>query len=485
MKYDIVIIGGGLGGLTAGAKLSKEGKKVLLIEQHDRPGGCATTFKRGDYIMEVGLHEMDGPSPTDIKTKLFNELDVFKNVSFLELPEFYHFISGKTEITIPHNPEKAAEKLKEVFPEENQGIDAFYSYILYPKKRTLVPDAPADKSLGEYLDSIINNEKLKFVILGNLGYFHDDPYSLSLGYYSAAQVRYFNNGGSFIRGGSQQLSNHLATYINEHGGEVILNHLVTGLIIEEGRLRGVKYKKRRASDNEILKAYGDEIVVNSSLPGLAELLPEKEGSLLKTEIGPLKPGASLLTLYFGFKSYLRDIGHKHYCIFVYDESVKSQADILKNNMGDYDKRNFTFVDYGQVDSGLAPEGKSTGALCCTDYLSLWENLTEEEYKSKKEEVARIYLGRLEKLIPGISAVTEYYEVATPRTVKRYTLNPGGAVYGFEQRPFKQPVDVTRIFDNLHIASAWGKTGGGFSGAIYGGYLCAINILRKRQSGMSA
>ncbi len=83
---------------------------------------------------------------------------------------------------------------------------------------------------GEFLDSIIHNEMLKLVLLGNLGYFHDDPYSLSLGYYSAAQVRYFNNGASFIKGGSQQLSNHLADYINEHGGDVILNHLVTGLV---------------------------------------------------------------------------------------------------------------------------------------------------------------------------------------------------------------------------------------------------------------
>ncbi len=55
------VIGAGLGGLTAGAKLSREGKKVLLIEQHDRPGGYATTFKRGDFILEVGLHEMYGP----------------------------------------------------------------------------------------------------------------------------------------------------------------------------------------------------------------------------------------------------------------------------------------------------------------------------------------------------------------------------------------------------------------------------------------
>ena len=59
-NFDVIIIGGGLGGLTAGAKLAKEGKKVCLIEQHSIPGGCATTFKRKDFIMEVGLHEMDG-----------------------------------------------------------------------------------------------------------------------------------------------------------------------------------------------------------------------------------------------------------------------------------------------------------------------------------------------------------------------------------------------------------------------------------------
>ncbi len=135
----------------------------------------------------------------------------------------------------------------------------------------------------------------------------------------------------------------------------------------------------------------------------------------------MKPGASLLTVYFGFKNYLRNIGHKHYCIFVYDGSVKSQADILKNNRGDYNKRNFTFVDYGQVDSQLAPAGKSTGALCCTDYLCDWENLSKEEYRSKKEEVAAIFTRRLEKLIPGISAEIEYSEVGTPSD--RKTLHP--------------------------------------------------------------
>ena len=82
MKYDAIIIGAGLGGLTAGATLAKRGSKVLLIEQHTIPGGCATTFKRKDYIVEVGLHEMDGLDKNDSKTRVFEELGVFKGVEF-------------------------------------------------------------------------------------------------------------------------------------------------------------------------------------------------------------------------------------------------------------------------------------------------------------------------------------------------------------------------------------------------------------------
>ncbi len=70
-------------------------------------------------------------------------------------------------------------------------------------------------------------------------------------------------------------------------------------------------------------------------------------------------------------------------------------------------------------------------------------------------------------------------MATPYTIKRYTLNPDGAVYGFAQTPGKKVIDASKLPDNIHFASAWGKTGGGFSGAICGGYICAITLLRKK------
>jgi all-trans-retinol 13,14-reductase len=479
MKYDVIIIGAGLGGLTAGAKLAREGIKVLLIEQHGVPGGCATTFKRGPFTLEVGLHEMDGPSQHDMKTRIFRELEVSDNVTFIKLPEFYHFVSDHINITIPHDTAAVIKTLKDKFPLEVIGIDAFFNQILSPKKKPAENDNINKLSLGEFLDSIILDEYLKLVLLGNLGYFHDDPYSISLAYYSVAQGSYFKGGASYIKGGSQKLSDHLAGYIQRHGGTVILNHIVTGLIIDNYKLKGVIYKNKKSPSSEPIFEFADEIIANAAIPNIADLLPGEYGLKLKNEIRNQKPGASLLTIYFGFRNSLREIGHTHYSTFVFDETVRTQSDIINNNKGDFENRSFTFVDYGQIDSGLAPEGKSVGALCCIDYLTDWENMTVEEYNKKKEAVAKIYIGRLEKLIPGISAEIEYYEVGTPATIKRYTLNPGGAVYGFAQVPGKPAVDTSYIFDNLHFASAWGNTGGGFSGAIYSGLLCAFNILRKK------
>jgi phytoene dehydrogenase-like protein len=481
MNYDIIVIGGGLGGLTAGAKLAREGKKVLLIEQHSQPGGCATTFKRGDFTLEVGLHEMDGPSPRDMKTRIFNELEVTDNVEFIRIPEFYRFINERISITVPHNPTEATAILKEAFPSEGEGIDAYFNQILNPKRKTADNEPIADRSLGDFLDSIIKNEDLKLVLLGNLGYFHDDPYTLSLTYYTVAQGSYYNGGASFIKGGSQMLSDHLAKYINNHGGEVLLNHIATGIVEENGKLVGVKYRNKKAISNGDITAYSNEIVANAAMESIADFLPKTYSEKLKIEIGKQKPGASLLTIYFGFKGNLKDIGNNYYSTFVFDGSIKTQADIKKNNGDNFSRKSFTFIDYGQIDSGLAPEGKSVGAICCIDYLSDWEHLSKAEYKSKKKEVAKIFIERLEKILPGITNQIVFYEVGTSATIKRYTLNPGGAVYGFAQVPSKPAIEPSVVPDNLHFASAWGKTGGGFSGAIYGGYLTAFNILRKRSS----
>ncbi|MFC2081051.1 phytoene desaturase family protein [Bacteroidota bacterium] len=478
MGYDVIVIGGGLGGLTAGAKLAKEGRRVLLIEQHDRPGGCATTFKRKDFTMEVGLHEMDGLHPRDMKTRIFRDLGVFDEVTFLKVPEFYRFVNGRYDFVMPHDPELAIDSLIGEFPSEEEGIRAFFERIMNAREYIKKSAGDAEGNVGEYLDSIIRDEDLKLILLGNLGYFHDDPYTLSLNYYAIAQGSYYAGGGNFIQGGSQVLSNFLARSIEKQGGKVLLKHMVTDILLEGEQVVGVEYCVAGKGDQSTLQALGKDIILNASIPSLLNFsLPEDYLVGLKKDLTAREIGASLLTVYFGFNKSLKEIGSGNYSYFLYDPSVSGQPDIKSNNCGAFEERSFTFVDYGQVDSRMAPEGKSVGAVCCIDYPDQWEGLSKENYRQKKEDVAQVFIGRLEAFLPGFRNAVEFYEVGTSLTVERYTLNPKGAVYGFTQSPERVVLDEISTLPGLHFASAWSKIGGGFSGAIFNGYMCAIKILR--------
>ena len=122
MKYNTIVIGGGLAGLTAGATLAKFGKKVLLLEQHHKPGGCATTFKRGDFIIEVGLHEMCGLEKDGALLQLFDMLEVDQQVEFLQVPELYAVHSDQEKFVFPHTYTAASKALIDKYPEEEKGI---------------------------------------------------------------------------------------------------------------------------------------------------------------------------------------------------------------------------------------------------------------------------------------------------------------------------------------------------------------------------
>ncbi len=479
MQYDVIIIGAGLGGLTAGAKLAKEGKSVLLLEQHDRPGGCATTFKRKDFTMEVGLHEMDGLHPGDIKNRVFADLGISDRVEFLQVPEFYRFINDRYDLVVPHDPEEAKAILKSSFPDQEKGIDDYFYHVLNAKRVMVAHRNEPDKSVGAFLDEIISNEDLKLVLLGNLGYFHDDPYTLSWIYYLTAQGSYYGGRANFIKGGSQQLSNALSNIITENGGTVKLNHLATSIDYKGGKPVGVTCQKTRDKEKEKLSDSATHIIANAAVPNLAEtLLSKQDGKKVADTITRNKIGASLLTVYYGFKKSLKEVGNRHYSTFIYDGTVGSQKDILANNHSDFSTRSFTFVDYSQVDADLAPGGKSVGAVCAVDYPEDWENLERDEYNRMKADVADIITSRCEKIIPGFRDAVEYVEVATSLSVKRFTRNPEGAVYGFAQNPGKSTEYLSALPENIHIASAWGKFGGGFSGSILSGYMTAMDLLRK-------
>jgi len=501
MQYDVIIIGSGLAGLAAGAKLSKSGKKVLIIEQHNIVGGCATTFKRKEYTFEVSLHELNGLAKTEQLYNLYQDLGALENLTFLKIPEFYRLIGADIDIVIPDDADQLKNILLKKFPYEKKGILQYFKVIKnihdeafrLPKndviQKILTPLFPLlyrnvvfnmRKSVGEFLDSIIEDQTLKLILLGNLIYYHDDPYSMSMIFFSVAQSSFFS-GSHYIQGGSQKLANYIAGIITSNGGEVLTRHLVTKIITENGTATGVEYKLNKKTVLETQKAFAKYIIANSAVPNVVkELLPEEKVIKIKKDIETLCLSPSLLNVYIGFKTTLAKYGVKHYSTIILDESCKTPKNIHPNFKGDFSKRNFIFVDYGQIDSKLAPEDKTVGSICTSDYLSDWENLSDDAYKIKKNEVGEILIERLNKIYPGIKDAVDRYEIGTAKTIKRYTMNPGGSVYGFAQIPNqagKNRFSHESEIENLFFASAWTQPGGGFGAALGSGYKDA-KYLRK-------
>jgi phytoene dehydrogenase-like protein len=501
MNYDSIIIGAGLGGLIAAAKLTKAGQKVLVLEQHYLVGGCATTFQRKKFTMEVGLHELDGFGENSFKKKIFDELGVFDEVEFVRLPEFYRTLWKNTDFVFPENHEEAKARLKDEFPEETAAIEKYFRFVFgLGKEIDNLPRTKMQKRIkeplfplfypklvrstlntaGGFMDKLFHDKRLKMILLSNASYYHDDPHDLSLFYFAAGQNSYYSNGGYFIKGGSQKLSDYLMNYIRRQGGEVLLRKEVTSIITENGNAVGVSYrdeKKKGAAEKQV---YANQIIANAAVPQVAQKLLQGEEALrLQEKTANMKPGPSILTVYLGFKKPPKEIGNKVYSTFVIDESVQDTKDILANAHAGFDKRSFVFVDYGMIDSGLAPEGKATGSVCVMDYAADWKNLDKKAYEQKKEEAARILISRLDKVIPGIEKIIEYQEVGTPLTIEHYTFNTDGTPYGYAQslnQTARKRLPVKSIIPGLYFASAWSSPGGGFTGAILSGYTCALRVL---------
>jgi len=482
---NITIIGAGLGGLTSGALLAKDGHKVTLLEQHNIVGGCATTFKRkGGFICEVGLHEMDGVYTNSQIKKIFDKLDVYNNIEFVKPNEFFSVVTKNGTFVMPDDFQEAQSRLTKKFPHEHKGIKEYfklistiskeletlqsaswYHYLLFPLLFSNILRYK-NKTVTEVLDKIIKNDELKLIINTNVQYYNDTPDTLSFLLHSVAQYSYYSGGGWFIKGGSQKLSDYLAKVITDNGGEII-----TKANVIKCDSNHVTYIKKKT-----------QITLNSDII-ISNLSPAQTYALFQQEYTETKEIAnSLLTIYIGFSKNLKEVyGKKPYSNFIFDEidSVNDYNAMLKK---DITERGFVFVDYSQVDSELTEESnKSFGVICLSDFIEEWQDLNEDEYKIKKQDLLSKALSKLEMYYPNIKELVEYAEVGTAKTVQRYIKTPKGTAYGYKPTPkqfFKIPKVRSDKITNLYFVGQW-VIAGGFSPAISSGGICYDAISNKK------
>jgi phytoene dehydrogenase-like protein len=151
--YDAIVIGAGNGGLTAAASLAKEGHKVLLLEKHNIPGGCATSFIRGRFEFEVALHQLSGLGLPEFPGPLrgvLKRLGVIDKIEFVQQKNLYRIVvPGQMDITLKAERAAIEETLFERFPAEKEGIKKFfdlvYAFSMEPGKISIVFQAGVKK----------------------------------------------------------------------------------------------------------------------------------------------------------------------------------------------------------------------------------------------------------------------------------------------------------------------------------------------------
>ncbi len=466
MKH-ITIIGGGLGGLTAGALLSKDGFSVTLLEQHNIIGGCATTFQRkGGFTCEVGLHEMDGVFTNPNIIKIFDKLDVYKNVEFKKPQEFFKVHTKYGEFVMPNGLENGKNVLKEKFVNERDAIDEYFrivvsisncflrlsnlkwhQYLLFPF--IFYPIIKyKNKTVSEVLNNLTQNEELKLILNANVQYYNDTSDTLSFLLHAVAQSSYYQGGGHFIKGGSYKLSEYLGSIIKNNGGEVITKAMVF-----------------EATKNSVTYTYKNEKITKSTDIIISNISPYDTYKLFDISYNEVKQIAnSITTIYFGFNQNLKSIyGQNGYSNFIFT-----------------DEKPFVFVDYSQIDSGLTGSDKSFGSICFCDELSNWDKLDEAEYRQKKEQLLESYLCKLNSYYPNIKQYIEFSEVSTPKTIAHYIKTPNGTAYGYkptQKQFFKIPKVKSHKIDNLYFVGQF-VIAGGFSPSLMSGLICYENIVKE-------
>jgi len=327
--YDVIVIGSGMGGMTAAAMLSKLGQRVLVLEQHYVPGGFTHEFnrkgsKRG-WNWDVGVHAVGEVTHHTMPGRILAELTEGRLV-WESLGDTYDEFTfpGDVQVGFPNNPKQFRENLVATFPEGKAAIDEYLGLVKdvaggmrnYYLARTLPSwTAPVlDRTLGRkankwlgvttanVLDRLTTDPKLKMLLAAQWGYYGSTPSKSSFAM-QALVTKHFLHGGYYPRGGSGAIAKELLRTVADAGGWTRIRADVQEILIENGKAVGVRLPEGEViRAPRIVSAAGVQATVRNLLPD------EQRRAPWARSIEQLKPAPCHVCLYLGFKGDIRDGG---------------------------------------------------------------------------------------------------------------------------------------------------------------------------------
>ena len=512
-KFDAVVIGAGNGGLVSACKLALEGKKTLLVEKHNIPGGSATSFVRGRFEFEASLHELCGISPFaggGTLKKTFDELGVSDKMDWIPLHEAFRTITINDEknidYTLPVGREPFIDKVEEYCPGSREistklfdlieEIDAAIDYLgtIENFSMNIITDMfgkygnfldTASYSVNEVFDTLNVPKTVRDCFGGYWLYLGTNLDELSFIHYATMFSSYIIGGPVIPKDRSHNISSALVNRFEELGGEVRFNTEAKRIIVKNNRVCGVEFETGETVDC-------DYVISNSSPYNMYTKLidPMYIPKFRTKKLNSLKLAPKGFSLFLGLDASAEELGILNHSYFIFDTAdTVLQAELTKsrktNNM-----QAAVCLNNGNPD--CSPEG--TSILYITSIFpgnEAWSGVTEENYVKAKREFADRMIDNFEKATgTKIRDRIEEIEIAAPMTYARYLNAPNGTIYGFENTGsygIVQRIMTDAIGDrieHLYYAGGYGKQSLGYNPSYASGYEAAttvINSMKKEES----
>lgn len=503
------IIGAGLAGMTAGSYLALHGHNVTIYEQYHMIGGVAGLAEQDGYKWEIGPLLLGGFGPRETGTIVLTELGLQDQMEFiledrgLEFPDFKLWKPKEFQGRYWRR-----EKLKELFPEESEGIDAYYEF--YTGMIDLINmnrDLELKKGLGkqffklrmglkfskykkfvdwnaaQLLDLFFKDEKIKALFTGILADFVTKPIEFpalgipQINIESAFDKRILTEALGmlgeptfhYIRGGAFKIIQEMEKLILNNGGKIKTETKAERILIEKGVAKGVQLSDGSIENMDVILSSGSIPDIFNDVIG-RENIPES----LKEQIDGLRYMESCFFVHLGINFNPLQSQPNQLCY--YYETYDIEESIERCRRGIYHKGKDGFLIYiPSIHSpSMAPEGK----YAVTIYTICPDRLKEGTWEEMKDHYADLLIKEAEKKIPGLYEGIETRVVMTPAdfrkriNTKRHSFGGLAPIMGQVGPSHKTPIQ------NLWYIGAYSESGGGISGTMWGTRTAVKQILKE-------